>query len=90
MGCGLVMGTNSNRRQNPRLLPSIPRTPNNSSKLSPTTALQIRKLEFILAHALESGCDTVLTCGGLQSNHCRATAVAAREVRLSLVVNVPA
>ena len=25
------------------------------------------------------GCDTVITCGGVQSNHCRATAVAARE-----------
>lgn len=35
---------------------------------------KIRKLEFLLAEALALGCDTVLTCGGLQSNHCRATA----------------
>ena len=28
------------------------------------------------------GCDTVITCGGVQSNHCRATAIAARECGL--------
>lgn len=36
---------------------------------------KIRKLEFTLARALEQGCDTLITCGGLQSNHCRATAL---------------
>lgn len=36
---------------------------------------KIRKLEFVLAHAKDQGCDTLVTCGGLQSNHCRATAV---------------
>ena len=41
---------------------------------------QVRKLEFLLADALDQQCDTVLTCGGVQSNHCRATAVAAREL----------
>jgi D-cysteine desulfhydrase len=35
---------------------------------------KIRKLEFTLARALAEGCDTLITCGGLQSNHCRATA----------------
>ena len=35
---------------------------------------KVRKLEFIAAHALDSGCDTLITCGGVQSNHCRATA----------------
>ncbi len=39
-----------------------------------------RKLEFLLAEAVSRGCNTVLTCGGIQSNHCRATAVAAREL----------
>jgi len=34
-----------------------------------------RKLEFSLAAALERDCDTVLTVGGVQSNHCRATAL---------------
>jgi D-cysteine desulfhydrase len=36
---------------------------------------KIRKLEFCLADAREQGCDTIITCGGVQSNHCRATAV---------------
>lgn len=36
---------------------------------------KIRKLEFSLALALEQGCDTVITCGGVQSNHCRTTAI---------------
>ena len=43
---------------------------------------KIRKLEFTLAQALEEGCDTVITCGGLQSNHCRATAVLCAELGL--------
>ena len=48
-----------------------------------------RKLEFLLADALDHQCDTVITCGGIQSNHARATAVAARELGLSahLVLN---
>jgi D-cysteine desulfhydrase len=43
---------------------------------------KIRKLEFLFAEALELGCDTVITCGGEQSNHCRATALAATELGL--------
>ena len=38
---------------------------------------KIRKLEFLLADAHAGGCDTVITCGGIQSNHARATALAA-------------
>ena len=38
---------------------------------------KVRKLEFILADAQKEGADIVLTCGGAQSNHCRATALAA-------------
>lgn len=37
---------------------------------------KIRKLEFLLADALAKGCDSVVTIGGEQSNHCRATAAA--------------
>jgi D-cysteine desulfhydrase len=37
---------------------------------------KVRKLEFLLADARARGCDTVITCGGQQSNHCRATAMA--------------
>ncbi|KAL4457485.1 hypothetical protein ABPG75_012350 [Micractinium tetrahymenae] len=39
---------------------------------------KVRKLEFLLAEAREKGHDSVLTIGGIQSNHARATAVAAR------------
>ena len=41
---------------------------------------KVRKLEFLLADAKLKGCDTVITCGSTQSNHCRATAVAAAEL----------
>lgn len=44
---------------------------------------KLRKLEFLLADALATGCDSVVTIGGEQSNHCRATAAAARMVGLS-------
>ena len=43
---------------------------------------KIRKLEFIFAEALVNGCSTVITCGGVQSNHCRTTVVAAKELGL--------
>ncbi len=37
---------------------------------------KIRKLEYSLFEAIENKYDTIITCGGIQSNHCRATAVA--------------
>ena len=37
---------------------------------------KLRKLEFLLADALSQGYDSVVTIGGEQSNHCRATAAA--------------
>ncbi len=43
---------------------------------------KVRKLEFVLRDALDKGATTVLTCGAVQSNHCRATAVAARRLGL--------
>ncbi|NWG72544.1 MAG: D-cysteine desulfhydrase [Parvularculaceae bacterium] len=36
-----------------------------------------RKLEFLVAEALAQGCDTLVTCGAPQSNHCRTTLSAA-------------
>ena len=45
---------------------------------------KVRKLEFITAHAIDQGCDTLITCGGLQSNHCRATAFAGAQLGLSV------
>ncbi|KAJ3700303.1 hypothetical protein LUZ61_004008 [Rhynchospora tenuis] len=43
---------------------------------------KVRKLEFLMADAVSSGADCVITVGGIQSNHCRATAVAARYLNL--------
>ena len=45
--------------------------------------LWVRKLEFVLADALDKKCDTVITCGGLSSNHCRTTAVATKQIGLN-------
>ena len=36
-----------------------------------------RKLEFLVAEALDQGADTLITCGAVQSNHCRLTLAAA-------------
>ncbi len=36
-----------------------------------------RKLEYLIAEALQQGCDTLVTPGAQQSNHCRQTAAAA-------------
>lgn len=43
---------------------------------------KVRKLEFLLSAALDGGHDSVVTIGGVQSNHARATAVAARQLGL--------
>lgn len=47
---------------------------------------KVRKLEFTLAQALEDGCNHIITCGGLQSNHCRATALACAQLGLSVTL----
>ena len=41
---------------------------------------KVRKLEFHFAAASAAGADTVITCGALQSNHSRATALAAARL----------
>lgn len=41
-----------------------------------------RKLEYLLADALLQGCDTVVTLGAQQSNHCRQTAAACARTGL--------
>jgi L-cysteate sulfo-lyase len=41
-----------------------------------------RKLEFLVADALARGCDTLITAGAAQSNHCRQTAAAAAKAGL--------
>lgn len=42
-----------------------------------------RKLEYLLAEALDQGCDTLVTPGAQQSNHCRQTAAAAARAGLA-------
>ncbi len=41
---------------------------------------KVRKLEFLMADALGKHADTIITCGGIQSNHARLTAAAANAV----------
>ncbi len=50
---------------------------------------KVRKLQTVLAEAQAQGADAVVTCGGLQSNHARATAAAgaALGMRVVLVLN---
>ncbi len=45
-----------------------------------------RKLEFLVADALEQGADTLITCGAAQSNHARQTAAAAAKFGLKGVL----
>lgn len=37
---------------------------------------KIRKLEYLIQEAIDHGCNTVITAGAQQSNHCRQTAAA--------------
>ena len=55
------------------------------------TGNKVRKLEFLLADASQKGHDSVITIGGLQSNHARATAVAAKQIGLEphLILRTP-
>lgn len=41
---------------------------------------KIRKLEFSVAEAKKKGCNVLITCGGIQSNHARATAAVAAKL----------
>ena len=43
---------------------------------------KVRKLEYLLADAVDQGADVVLTTGATQSNHCRQTAAAAAKLGL--------
>jgi D-cysteine desulfhydrase len=47
---------------------------------------KVRKLEYVLAQAKAYDADTVVTVGGLQSNHARATAAAAAKLGLRCVL----
>jgi len=45
-----------------------------------------RKLEFLLAEALEQGARTLISGGAMQSNHCRQTAAAAAHFGLECIL----
>ncbi|KAG6584431.1 putative D-cysteine desulfhydrase 1, mitochondrial, partial [Cucurbita argyrosperma subsp. sororia] len=64
-----------------------PTTPRSGSSVMIFQGMQmsgnkVRKLEFLIADALQQGADCIITIGAIQSNHCRATAVAAKYFNL--------
>ncbi|KAK9925680.1 hypothetical protein M0R45_022951 [Rubus argutus] len=69
---------------------NLPNLPNNTEvwlKRDDLSGMQlsgnkVRKLEFLMADAVAKGADCIITIGGIQSNHCRATAVAAKYLNL--------
>ena len=48
-----------------------------------------RKLEYLLGAALAEGADTIITMGGVQSNHARQTAAAAARLGLRCQLVLP-
>src|SRR5256712_3361907 len=47
---------------------------------------KVRKLEFLAAEALAQGCDTLVSIGGVQSNHTRQVAAVAARLGLGCVL----
>lgn len=47
---------------------------------------KMRKLEYLVADALAQGCDTLVSIGGVQSNHTRQVAAAAAKTGLGCVL----
>jgi D-cysteine desulfhydrase len=47
---------------------------------------KVRKLEFLVGEALQQGADTLVACGALQSNGCRAVAAVAARLGLRAVL----
>lgn len=47
---------------------------------------KIRKLEYSINETINNDCDTLITCGGIQSNHARATAAAGIKLGLKSVL----
>jgi 1-aminocyclopropane-1-carboxylate deaminase len=46
----------------------------------------VRKLEYLVADALEKGCDTLVSIGGAQSNHTRQVAAVSAHLGLRCVL----
>lgn len=47
---------------------------------------KVRKMRLVAADAREAGADTLITCGGVQSNHARVTASAAARLGLRCIL----
>ncbi|MEF9986419.1 MAG: D-cysteine desulfhydrase family protein [Bacteroidales bacterium] len=47
---------------------------------------KIRKLEYLVKDAINKGCSLLITCGGIQSNHCRATVAVATRLGMKSAV----
>src|SRR5437867_8682095 len=47
---------------------------------------KVRKLAFVAARARDEGADTLITAGGVQSNHARATAAVAAKLGMRAVL----
>lgn len=47
---------------------------------------KVRKLQTVVAEAAAAGADTLITCGGVQSNHARATAAAGAALGLDVIL----
>jgi len=53
---------------------------------APLSGNKVRKLDFVLADAASRQADTLITCGGTQSNHARATAVLAAQLGMQAIL----
>ena len=47
---------------------------------------KVRKLEYVAKDAMDKGCNLLITCGGIQSNHCRATVAVATKLGMKSAV----
>ena len=47
---------------------------------------KVRKLEYVVKDAMDKGCNLLITCGGIQSNHCRATVAVATKYGMKSAV----
>jgi D-cysteine desulfhydrase len=74
-----------------RAVPELPDLPNVFVKRDDLTGSElsgnkVRKLEFALAEAAAAGARAAITCGGIQSNHARATAIASARIGMRPVL----
>src|SRR5262245_13111142 len=47
---------------------------------------KVRKLEYLVADAIDQGCDTLVSIGGVQSNHTRQVAAVAARIGMKCVL----